>query len=181
MFRFVFVGPNFPETFFNKSEWIAKTFGNFPPKSENWKILEVLRQTIQRRILTASVYYSNTSRMKKIFENLGKPVRFSLFFYYHKFQKTEKTTISFFSWNFGIIYTEREYYVVAAVVIERTILKIFSCLVRAMQRSTVTSVKVLFFLAKTLLFVCYSISHCLHALKLTEKGSYFSTAGITSP
>ena len=138
-FCFVFVGPNFPETF-NESEWIAKTFGNFPRKSENWRISKALWQTIQRRIFTASVYYSNTSRMKEVFENLGKPVRLSLFFYYHKFQKTEKTIISFFSWNFGIIYTERKYYVVAAVVNEPTILKIFSCLVRATQRSTVTSV-----------------------------------------
>lgn len=73
-FCFVFVGPNFPETF-NEREWIAKTFGNFPRKSENWRISKTLRQSIQRRIFTASVYYNNSSQMKEVFENfLGKSV-----------------------------------------------------------------------------------------------------------
>ena len=78
-------------------------------------ILEALRQTIELRILPYI-----TSRMKRKFLKILVSLWGCTFFFcFRKFQKTEKTIISFASWNFGTILKA----VVAFVVIEPTILK----------------------------------------------------------
>lgn len=147
-FCLVFVGPNYPESFYSRGNGLQKpleiSHGN-PKTGEFRKRLDKPFNGEFSRLLYITAILVERKKFSKIWVSLwGCP----LFFYYRKFQKTEKTIISFFSWNFGILKGN-----------------IMLLLPSSLNR----------------LLCVNSISHRLRALKLTEKGSYFSTACVASP